>query len=240
MDLKDILNRRGDLSTFLVHLTREYNGHTPRENLERIIELGELRARNVFGMCAERQQELTDDARATQKVVCFSETPLEYTYMMVQEIQHRQFHFGPYGIAITKFMGRSNRINPVWYLDMTPGYEWLTHNLNRLVDRYIEDDCEDQDLAAIFPFMEQMGTWPANNSQKEFWWEREWRHVSNFELGSRFICLCPEDEIEDFQELLEEHDLHASCIDPRWSLEKIIAKLSGFRDSDIDIPQIGG
>ena len=240
MDLKEILNRRTDLSTFLVHLTREYNNRSARQNLERIIEAGVIRARNVYGMLASRQDELPEEAAQAQQVVCFSETPLEYTYLMVQEIQNRQFHFGPYGIAIPKMMGRTKAVNPVWYLDMTPGHDWLTVNVDRLVERYIDEDCEDSDLAAIFPFMEQMGTWPGNAgpNRKEFWWEREWRHVGNFDIsGEPFICLCPEDEIDDFNGLLEESEHDARCIDPRWSLEKIIAKLSGFRDQDVDVAE---
>jgi hypothetical protein len=71
--------------------------------------------------------------------------------------------------------------------------------------------------------------------KKEFWWEREWRHLGDFKLPSTFILLCPEDEIDAFNQLIEAKWLTAKCIDPRWSLEKIIARLVGFKSEDIEM-----
>lgn len=45
MDIRDIVARRTDLGTFLVHLTR---GDAPRENLQ-ILTTRRIEARNPFG-----------------------------------------------------------------------------------------------------------------------------------------------------------------------------------------------
>jgi hypothetical protein len=239
-DLKEILNRRSDLSTFLVHLTRDFKGKSADDRLASILRDRKLEAKSIYGLLRDRRSDLTDAAKDAQKVVCFTETPLEYAYLMMQKIDGREYEFGPYGVAITKKMGRIRGVNPVWYLDITPGHDWLTVNANALAMRFINGGCIDKHLAALFPFMEQMGTGTrASDGQaykKEFWWEREWRHRGDFDLeDSRFICLCPEDEMDDFEELIEENEHEATCLDPRWSLEKVIAKLSGFPAWDVDI-----
>jgi hypothetical protein len=70
---------------------------------------------------------------------------------------------------------------------------------------------------------------------KEFWWEREWRHVGDLHLPvGKVIWLCPEREIKK----LKDHDGdpvtdREAVIDPRWGLEQIIAHLAGFTSQDI-------
>ena len=81
-NIEDLLHRRTDLSTFLIHLTRDSvdeEGPSARENLLAMIEDGHIEARSPFGPAAKHQSHLT--YAATQKVVCFTETPLEHTWM---------------------------------------------------------------------------------------------------------------------------------------------------------------
>jgi hypothetical protein len=237
MDINDIVNRRSDLSTFLVHLSRADGEESAADRLESILTRKVIEARSMYGHLKRR---LEHEGRQldSQKVVCFTETPLEFTNLMVEPIDHRNFRFAPYGIAITKKMGRQSGINPVWYLDMTPGHTWLTNNLDRLAERFLQGGAIDDDLASIFPFVEHMGrgqTAFGENYRKEFWWEREWRHVGDFRLPLTLICLCPEDEIPRFTDCLEQADINGKCVDPRWSLEKIIARLAGFTAADVNI-----
>jgi hypothetical protein len=94
-------------------------------------------------------------------------------------------------------------------------------------------------LKKIFPFVEHMGRGDrvaaGGPYRKEFWWEREWRHVGIFKLPETLILLCPEDEIDDFQPMMRRNHLKGQCIDPRWSLEKIIAHLAGFDSNQIEV-----
>ncbi|MET8266478.1 hypothetical protein ABZU92_21105 [Micromonospora arida] len=119
--VEDLLQRRTDLSTFLIHLTRDTlgnDGPSARENLLTMIGVGYIEARSPFGPASMHEPNLT---AATQKVVCFTETPLEHTWMMLEDIDKRDVHFQPYGLAVTKTTARMAACNPVWYSDITPG-----------------------------------------------------------------------------------------------------------------------
>jgi hypothetical protein len=74
--------------------------------------------------------------------------------------------------------------------------------------------------------------------KKEFWWEREWRHLGDFDLPGKFLVLCPLNEMLEIRDAenegVEEHDqLRARFIDPRWGLETIIGHLAGFDIDDL-------
>jgi hypothetical protein len=193
--IEDLLHRRTDLSTFLVHLTRGFGSTTGRENLIGIMGDSRIEARSVYGLGRLTH---ADDAgfQASQKVVCFSETPLEHAWMMCAEIEARQMSFAHYGLAFTKVWARRVGVNPVWYLDMTPsGHEWLTPSVNNLLDRACDEAKQggtpmaEADISRLTPFIEQMGT--TAQVRKEFWWEREWRHVGHFvpvEEGRCALC----------------------------------------------------
>ncbi len=120
-------------------------------------------------------------------------------------------------------------INPVWYMDMTKGHDWLTNQVSELVRRAVAEgkDFSDDPIAKIAPFMEGMGTW--EGSKKEFWWEREWRHLGNrrFSLDDVAVVLCLESDIDFFQGHVTSHTGRSvPLIDPSWGLEYIIAQLA--------------
>jgi hypothetical protein len=236
MDIQQLLARRSDLSTFLVHLTREYPPGIPaKNNLKSILYDKEIKAKNPYGSALSNLRYLnaeTEENLDSQKVVCFTETPLEHIRLLTEKIEGRRYEFEPYGIAITKRTARLWDVNPVWYLDITPGHDWLTVPLDRLVDAEIKNETfATSDLAKLTPFIEQMGVGTEGEYFKEFWWEREWRHVGNFSLNTRFIVICPE---QDYDEVIESLHLNMPFIDPSWSLEQIIGKLAGFEAKDID------
>jgi hypothetical protein len=149
-------------------------------------------------------------------------------------------HFAPYGIAITKRIAREKGVNPVWYLDITPGHDWLTNSVNELIDEALATGSfEDTPIAKLAPFIEQMGTKTNRKGvleyRKEFWWEREWRHQGDFKLPDHFIALCPEEDIPAFEKVLKKEWLSIPLLDPRWGLEQIIARLAGFETDEISI-----
>jgi hypothetical protein len=81
MQITDLLARRTDLSTFLVHLTRVADGRTAKQNLLKIIETNTLEARSPFGTAVQalQQAKLSTDS---QRGVCFTETPLEHVSLL--------------------------------------------------------------------------------------------------------------------------------------------------------------
>jgi hypothetical protein len=229
-NIRDVLNRRTDLSTFVVHLTRDTEEQGARQALDSIISERFLRAKTPMGW-ARDQDDSSDMGSQSQRVVCFSETPLEHIYSLVADIWGRQIQLAPYGVAMTKMVARRRGINPIWYIDTTQGRDWLlARALDALRDEAISTgDFHNQPVATLTPFCEQMGTWPTVGGQKEFWWEREWRHAGNVYLpAGGVIWLCPEDEIPDLGV-----GPNAAVIDPQWGLEQIIAHLAGFAPRDV-------
>lgn len=194
MEIQDLLNRRSDLSTFVVHLTKATAQGTASDNLKSILAAGCIEARSAMGWT----RGLAASDKDCMKVVCFSETPLEHVYSLFTEIPNRRVQLSGYGLAFTKTAARLRGANPIWYVDMTPGQDaqWqIAAALDVLRDAAKEHAAgfAATPLAKILPFIEQMGTWTAT-SRKEFWWEREWRHLGSltFRPAEIALVLCPE------------------------------------------------
>jgi len=241
MQVERLLARRTDLSTFLVHLTRSSGGESAKDRLKNIVRTHVIEARSPYGPAVPRIQKAGQNADS-QKCVCFTETPLEHVHILTSEIDDRDFRFEPYGIAISKKQGRKRGVNPVWYLDITPGHNWLTQPLEQMIDTVIAaGQFKDNPLARLTPFIEQMGRGQHAHGEtgykKEFWWEREWRYQGDFDISGRPIILCPAADQPEIKAVLEEQDANAiddpSFIDPQWSLEQIIGKLAGFTMDDL-------
>lgn len=247
--IEELLHRRTDLSTFLVHLTRDTDDASARDNLLSIAEESVIEARTPFGPAAQLEEHL--GGGSSQKAVCFTETPLEHTWMLLEDIEKRAVRFRPYGLAITKTTARKAHCNPVWYSDISTrgGRDWPMVSVNRLVkdavERCTEDDMVDKDALAsepvfrLTPFIEQMGP-TSNGGRKEFWWEREWRHVGNFTIPfpRRIVALlAPEDDHDQLCEDLQDRNEPWSrrpLLDPSWGLERMIVQLA-----EIDPLQVG-
>jgi hypothetical protein len=238
MHIRQVVARRSDLSTFLVHLTRSDGGISAKERLRSILSDNRIEARSMFGP-AKDQLEFANIHARTQKCVCFTETPLEYVFLLCAEIEGRRVRFEPYGVALPKKLGRQRGINPVWNVDITPGHEWLMNPINRLIQQAMGAQFEESPISRITPFIEQMGSELEGDRpyRKEFWWEREWRHVGNFMFTDRMIVLCPEGEFAEVKQIVDDNPLgvDATFVDPHWGLEQIISRLAGYRPQDSDM-----
>ena len=74
----------------------------------------------AFGFAGQFEVDLVDVA-VSQRVVCFTETPLEQIAMMLEDEPGRSVHFEPYGFLVTKPVARKTGCQPVWYTDHTRG-----------------------------------------------------------------------------------------------------------------------
>jgi hypothetical protein len=253
--IREILSRRNDLSTFVVHLTRDWVEEADGEPfwmpadrcLREIIRERLLRAVTPMGWAYD-QDDPENPAKQTQRVVCFTETPLEHTYAMFVEIEDRErkVKLQPYGLALTKVVARRFGVNPIWYVDMTPsGHEWLSNPIRQLKNQAVASgDFHMQPIARLLPFFDWMGgPFPQNPTSKEFWWEREWRHQGDLSLApiwEKIIWLCPQGEHQEFSRLVKAatpEGARASriFIDPSWGLEEIVAHLAGLPEADVSV-----
>ena len=234
--IREVLQRRSDIATFVVHFTRQHGALTAEQNLVRILVQGCIEARSPMGWARRDTTQLGPVVADAQKTVCFSEAPLEHFYTLTTQIDGRRVALEPYGIAFTKMVARRKGANPVWYVDMSDGHSWdLAHALDRMRDEarrkairegaasFVSDPA-----SAILPFIEQMGTW--STTQKEFWWEREWRKLGNFSFSSEEVALIIAPEVAH-------PALHRAfsrpAIDASWGLERMIASLADVPASDV-------
>jgi Protein of unknown function (DUF2743). len=229
VEIGDLLNRRTDLSTFIVHLTRDAGGASAKDNLKSILAGGTIEARKAMGWLGTGVHGLTVAERAGMKVVCFSEVPLEHVYSLFAAIARRGIKLKPYGVAFTKAAARGRGANPVWYVNQSAGFTWqIAPALDQLREagRTHPAGFAASPAAQILPFFESMGTWSAI-SRKEFWWEREWRQLGNFTFGRHEIALvlAPVADHAEFEAMG-----YPNVIDPSWSLERMLAKLLGLPD----------
>jgi hypothetical protein len=237
-DIQEVLFRRGDLSTFVVHLCRDYeDGSQAKDNLKSIITEGVLLARTARGWARHVDQSERGDS---QNVVCFTETPLDHLDLQTGNIKKRRYQFQPFGLAFTKMQARRRGINPVWYVDRTPGHGWKPyHALNALKDEAVATGFTDHPVSDMLPFIEEMYT--LNENVYEWWWEREWRHLGplSFAPGKDVaFYICPESEMTEFNKMLQQTKRDAGappppCIDARWGLERILAHLMNLRPDEI-------
>jgi hypothetical protein len=243
--IEDLLQRRSDLSTFLVHFTRDHDGRSAKQNLTRILVEKRLRLGKPLGMAAsvaERERGRPAFYKS-QQVVSFTETPLQHAWMMCEDIEGRSIGFKPYGIALSKARGRTKGINPVWYLDISRrGIDWLTVPINSLVKRAIEEENFRAEVFKITPYIEQMGP-TSSGRPKEFWWEREWRWAGrdiHFVRKDIVVVLAPTRYHDSIAADLEASAIQNGTnpayyadvpfIDPSWGLERIIARIAGVPD----------
>ncbi len=192
--------RRRDFSKHLVHLTRDLPENPARENLLSILVSCTIEARSALGMAIKRLERFgcdTDEALASQAVCCFSETPLEDLGGLIDPGVWRRYGFQPYGVVFERALLLREGANPVWYLNSYSGsgisFPWLAHDVNALMDAVIASRNATSDAKAaafcespisrLTPMIETMGSWPTasgRRKEKDFSFEREWRHAGDF------------------------------------------------------------
>lgn len=169
--IRQALNRRSDLSSFVVHLTKTVGDQSALANLTNILVNGRIEARSFYGWA---KREWIHSEWESQKVACFSEAPLQEIQGLL-DIEDRQVKLEPYGVVFTKMVARRKGANPVWYVDTRPDYEG---NLADALDALLAEAnggaraFADYESSKLFPFIEEMGESKLGN-RKEFWWERE-------------------------------------------------------------------
>ena len=221
----DIKKLRGDLSPFLIHLTR--NGtyrkwkdihNLPKDDrpelkadksLRRIIQDCQIEARSPFGYFnyKVKYKDKNIDSKIQRhwlKATCFTETPVEHIHVQFQEIAGRQCSFQKYGLAFFEEAVREKNGNPIMYFNTKND-----HIRNSLDVIPISDKCEE--MKHLLPFYEGFGpplfsSW-FSPTTVDFRWEREWRVVGNFKYSLKkdvAFGICPYSKIEQFKNLVSD------------------------------------
>ena len=139
-EIAEVLAQRTDLSAFVVHLTRDSVGSTAKANLISIARERLLRAGEPKGWATWERFALPAESLESQRVVCFSETPLQHARALFEEIEGRTIQLKPYGVALPRMVARWMSVNPVWYIDMSraPG-QWRDWHLKAALNELVAD-----------------------------------------------------------------------------------------------------
>lgn len=250
MTKKELLNKRGDLSQFLTHLTRSGDLKldkdiyslpqdkiiqiTAKTALENIIQSKRIDAKSAFGYFNYKVpykkyngQILNPNSHVRRdwlRSVCFTETPLDHIYLQTQKIYGRKLHFAPYGLAFAEEVVRTKNGNPVFYVETS------NKSIRNAFDRLVTDPLAIS-FKSTMPLVEGFGApWfqsYGGPTEVDFRWEREWRVSGDFSFTVSDIAfgLCPTEEIPYFERLLTNQ---VPFVDPTGNISAAKAKLQQY------------
>ncbi len=205
------MDKKGDFSYLLVHLTRRSADKSAQDVLYDILSERTLEARNPWCIW-KRSLEYPTNASLRQhfNVVCFTETPLDQISSLLKKLEGRRYQPDPYGLVFRKSYIRANGGNPVFYTtkEIADPLHILYENQKSSADPKV---CK---LLALVTLCEEGNDWH---------WEREWRIVGDlkFDLSDIYCGLCPEQDISYFKDGYKE----VRFIDPLWGAKRILDEL---------------
>lgn len=243
---QDIKELRGDLSPFLIHLTRggtytqwadiyglsNNNAITmnAKQSLEGIIQSNKIQARSPFGYFNYKvpyrgRNQHSSVQRTWLRSVCFTETPVDHIYVQCESISGRQLIFEPYGLAFFEPVVRRASGNPVMYFESSN--QQIRTGLDAIA---LLPNCQQfSPMMILYEAFGQPLYYNAYVNDIDFRWEREWRVQGDFNFNSAngdvAFGICPENEILYFEGLVN----HAfPFIDPRRPIGLLRHKLRGY------------
>ena len=221
-EIGDVLQKRSDLSGFIVHLTK---GETPEANIKAMLLEGRIRSEHAFGYLPSVLEQIG------VKSVCFTEAPIEHLPLMTAAIKGRNVNFSPWGLAFPKHAARRLGANPVIYFHKGASGSSLAKSLNKLFDDVHDPGQRGsamKNLMAMVSVMKHEGGQVA-----EWWWEREWRHVGHFRFKDDDLAfgLCPREQVEKMEAWAGKKGVGPKgglrFLAPDWTMEERISHLVG-------------
>lgn len=235
--IDDINNFRKDISPFLAHLTRDFNGRTAKENLSSILDSGEIRASNSqisdvrFG--GSNSTIPSHRLNIALSSVSFTETPIEQMQCLV-DIKGRDINLSQYGLVFLKKYCVQKGVNPVVYINNASQWNDSTfEELYKLMETAEYPGILMNLLPLVAVFEKKVKPPNAGSRWKpgnvDFTWEREWRLPAircpfRFSRDDVFVGLCPGGEIEEM-----ENKFGIKFIDPLMNPSYFATKLVELR-----------
>jgi len=233
-NIEDILLFRGDISPFLIHLTKD-NNKKASAILIKILREKKLIAGNDC-ISDIKYGGFTNNLSEQQKneffsAICFTETPLSEVQCLL-EINYRQVNLKPYGLVFLKERLQALGVSPVLYLNNEASdKENIVKALFELTNTHPNEAKELLPLFSIFGCkIKHPGTSQKPKGKVDFRWEREWRYPAirgdfAFDYDDVFIGLCPHQHIQKYEEKFKP----ILFIDPRRPMKWYATKLIDAR-----------
>lgn len=223
VDKTNVTANRGDISQFVIHLTRdcpspESQPRTARENLSSILKSLKIEARNPHCFHNPRLTELDDNGRKSLNVVCFTECPLNQLYLITQHVEGRKVKLCPYGLVFRRTTLIEAGAQPALYLNGYASNKHLRDAGNALFDLLKANS--PSAAVRFLPFLNVM------SEKYDFSWEREWRVLGDFTFKANdIVCvILPESGDDDLKKALAK--VGVAYISPGWRYEKIVSELA--------------
>jgi hypothetical protein len=176
---------RDDMSPFVVHLTRDYDGDSAISNLVSMLDDKVIYARTAHCLFNHLIEKFKPSLQEEFKTVCFTETPLTQIERLVTKVPGKKIELEPYGLVFQKETVLEKGASPAIYINAkgVPRRDYLVRqfrqhfaNADGLVafKKKYPDDYE-----AIIWHYSLMNVMRAGH---DFAWEREWRFKGDFEF----------------------------------------------------------
>ncbi|WGM32571.1 abortive infection system antitoxin AbiGi family protein [Brevundimonas sp. NIBR11] len=201
------------MSDYVVHFTKPQGHSSAYDGIMGILSQQVIRAYNPFGIARQTAPNID-----SQRVACFSETPLHYLSRIVDRRSQ-------YGIVFRKNFVVSRGGNPILYAYKD---QPVADAIRALMAQ--GRNTPDAHIWTITPFVDVVG------GTYNFEWEREWRHVGDFSFTPADVAflIIPQDSHQAARQFFEDAgaenvgpNYNCPFIDGRWNEAQIANHLSG-------------
>jgi len=235
----EIHRNREDLSRFLVHLTRDYDGTVARSNLVSILKEKTIYARNAHCLVLHKIKKMGFSGLLKSKfnTVCFTETPLTQIKQLVIEIEGRKIQLKPYGLVFWKDDLFEKGSSPAIYIN----------GKGTSVSKFLLDEFDS--IFKSIKTLKKLKKFEADHykniiqyhslinvvqDKHDFLWEREWRHHGNFTFKYADIVAIIANNPDGFEKLCQRKLGNAKyryikkipIINPEWTYEELLERFA--------------
>lgn len=229
---------REDLSKFLIHLTRNCNGNSAKDNLLSILKNKVIYAKHAHCLVKYKINQMSFSNYLKQKfyTVCFTEAPLTQIKHLAIRIEGRKIQLRPFGLVFLKENLFNQGASPAIYINSkgTPISKFLLDEFNSIFKGVKTlkklKTIEEQHYENIVHYYSLINV---VNDKHDFMWEREWRHHGDFSFDYIDIMAIIAEDPESFRDdckknfgdsQLEEIE-SLPIINPNWSYEEALEQL---------------
>jgi hypothetical protein len=230
-------NNRDDLSRFLVHLTRDYDGESAEANLINIIKKKTIEARNAHCLVMHRIRNFTPVLKKKFKTVCFTEAPLTQLNRVVNEIKGRKIILQPFGLIFWKENLFELGASPAIYINAkgTSISQFLLNEFDSIFKNVKTfKKFKEQEKKHYTNIVQYYSLINVVNDKHDFMWEREWRHHGDFKFKYNDIVAIVAKDPDIFENWLEKNLTDRQykfikrlpIINPEWTYEELVEELA--------------
>lgn len=230
---------RDDISRFVVHLTRRYEGASPRQNLISLLNQRTIEARTahcLFSPLFGRLQ-FTDVLKNRFKTVCLTETPLSQISRLCSPLAGHKINLQPYGLVFYKTTVLERGGSPAIYIN-AHGTQIRAFLLQQFRDHFrgirslrrfaLDQRQYHEQIIQYYSLINIIA------SHHDFTWEREWRFSGDFKFKYIDIIAIIARDPDRFTEYCQEHITgprsrslrKIPVISPNWNYEQIVDTMS--------------